>query len=327
MYRNQGAGRLPSWTIAEVKKTNYGGHMYVITGATGNTGSVIAETLLAQGEKVRIISRSPERLGRFVEKGAEPFVADVTDTAALSRAFQGALAVYTMVPPVYNAADPLGEILRVGSALAAAVEKARVSYVVNLSSVGAHLAEKAGPVSGLHAVEQMLNRIAGANVLHVRAAFFLENLFFSIDLIKSMGIMGGSLRGDLPLPFIATRDIGAVAAEALRKRNFTGKQTRELLGQRDVTMSEIAAVIGKAIGKPELRYVQFSYAQAGQAMQQMGMSASVAKALNEMYAAINDGLMAPLEKRSAQNTTPTSIETFVSEVFLPRFKAKAAAGA
>src|SRR5437660_569110 len=115
MYRNQGAGRLPSWTIAEVKKTNYGGHMYVITGATGNTGSVIAETLLAQGEKVRIISRSPERLGRFVEKGAEPFVADVTDTAALSRAFQGALAVYTMVPPVYNAADPLGEILRVGS--------------------------------------------------------------------------------------------------------------------------------------------------------------------------------------------------------------------
>src|SRR2546422_6233674 len=94
--------------------------MYVIIGATGNTGSVIAETLLAQGEKVRLIGRSAERLGRFVKKGAEPFVADVTDTAVLSRAFQGALAVYTMVPPLYKAADARGGILRVGSALAAA---------------------------------------------------------------------------------------------------------------------------------------------------------------------------------------------------------------
>lgn len=301
--------------------------MYVITGATGNTGSVITETLLAKGEKVRVIGRSAERLGRFVKKGAEPFVADVTDAAALTRVFQGALAVYTMVPPVYNAADARGEILRVGSALAEAVEKAGVSHVVNLSSVGAHLAEKAGPVSGLHALEQIFNRISGANVLHLRAGFFMENLFFGIDLIKNMGIMGGSLRGDVPLPFIGTRDIGAAAAEALRKRNFSGKQTRELLGQRDVTMLEAATVIGKAIGKQGLRYVQFPYAQAEQAMQQMGMSASVAKGLNEMYAAINDGLMAPLEKRSAQNTTPTSIETFVSEEFLPRFKAKAAAGA
>ncbi len=301
--------------------------MYVITGATGNTGSVAAETLLAKGEKVRVIGRSAERLERFVRKGAEPFVADVTDTRALSGAFQGALAVYTMVPPVHNAADARGEILRVGSALAAAVEKAGVAHVVNLSSVGAHLAEKAGPVSALHAVEQMLNRIAGANVLHLRPGFFMENLFLGIELIKSMGIMGGSLKGDVPLPLIATRDIGAVAADTLRKRNFSGKQTRELLGQRDVTMSEAAAVIGKAIGKPDLRYVQVSYAQAEQALQQMGMSASVAKALNEMYAAVNDGLMAPLEKRSAQNTTPTSIETFASEEFLPRFKGKAARGA
>src|SRR3989442_12895468 len=112
--------------------------------------------------------------------------------------------------------------------MAAEVDKSCYSADVNLGSVGDNLAEKAGAVSGLHAVEQMLNRIAGANVLHLRAAFFMENLFFSIALIKSMGIMGGSLRGDLPLPFIATRDIGAAPPEAPRNRNFPGTHAREL---------------------------------------------------------------------------------------------------
>ena len=79
--------------------------MFVVTGATGNTGSAVANHLLAEGKKVRGIGRSAERLQRLAQKGAEPFVADVTDSQALTRAFQGAEAVYVMIPPDYSAAD------------------------------------------------------------------------------------------------------------------------------------------------------------------------------------------------------------------------------
>jgi len=111
--------------------------MFAITGATGNTGSVIAEKLLAQGEKVRVIGRDAGRLARFVQKGADAFVADITDAAALRRAFDGARAVYAMVPPNFAAADVRGYQETVSDALASALRNASVSHVVVLSSFGA----------------------------------------------------------------------------------------------------------------------------------------------------------------------------------------------
>jgi uncharacterized protein YbjT (DUF2867 family) len=141
---------------------------------------------------------------------------------------------------------------RVSDALARATEESGVTHAISLSSVGANRADKVGPVVGLHYFEQKLNRISKLNVLHLRAGYFMENLLPQIGLIQTLGMMGGPERPDLPLPLIATRDIGAAAAEALVKLTFSGKQTRELLGQRDVTMTEAATVIGKAIGKPNL---------------------------------------------------------------------------
>ena len=73
--------------------------MYVVTGATGNTGHIVAKKLLANGQKVRAIGRSADRLQALVAEGAEPFVADLTDKQALAKAFAGASAVYAMVPP------------------------------------------------------------------------------------------------------------------------------------------------------------------------------------------------------------------------------------
>lgn len=298
--------------------------MQVITGATGNTGKVVAETLLAKGEKVRVLGRSAEKLQPFVAKGAEAFVAEVTDEAALTKAFTGATAVYAMVPPNMKADDVRSSQLAVGRALAGAIGKAGVKHLVFLSSVGAQNAEGCGPVSGLHAVEQMLNGIAGANVLSLRPAYFMENFLMLMGMIKNMGMMGGVIKADVPLPVIATRDIGPVAAEALLKRDWTGSATRELLGQRDLTMAEAAKVFGAAIGKPGLSYSAFPGFMAKPALTQMGLSKSVADGLVEMSEAINDRRMVPLEKRSDANTTPTAIEWFAENVFAPAFHGKAA---
>ena len=296
--------------------------MYAITGATGNTGKRIAEALLAKGEPVRVIGRSAERLKALVDRGAEPFVASLDDAGAVMRALTGVRAVYLMIPPSYAEADVRGYQNRVGQALAEAVSAARVSYVVNLSSVGAHLAEGVGPIKGLHDQEQRLNSLSGVHVVHLRPAFFMENFFFNVGLIKQAGINGMPLRADLVIPMIATQDIAAVATRRLLALDFSGKTTQELLGPRDLSLPEATRILGQAIGKPELPYVQFPYEEAEKAMIGMGLSLDMARSFNEMYRAFNEGIVRPTEPRSGANTTPTSFEAF-AKTFAAVYTAKA----
>jgi uncharacterized protein YbjT (DUF2867 family) len=298
--------------------------MYAIIGATGNTGSVIAAKLLARGENVRVIGRDAGRLAGLAQKGAEAIVADVTDATALTKAFTGAKAVSAMIPPNPAAPDVSGYQERVSDALVAAIKNAAVGHAVVLSSVGADKPEKTGPVVGLRNLEQKLSGVAGLNALYIRAGYFMQNTLAQIAVIKNFGVLGGPLRADLPVAMIAARDIGNWAAEELLQLSFAGKQARELLGQRDVTYREVASVIGKAIGKPNLTYSQFPPQLIKPALLQSGMSSSMADLILEMSEALNSGYMAPLEPRSAQNTTPTPIETFVAEELVPRFTGKAA---
>jgi uncharacterized protein YbjT (DUF2867 family) len=298
--------------------------MYVITGATGHTGTVIAEKLLTRGEKVRVIGRDAGRLAHLVQKGAEPFVADLTDATAVTRGFTGAKAVYAMIPPNLAAADVRAYQERVSDAVTAATEKAGVESVVLLSSLGADKTDGTGPVVGLHNFEQKLNGVTRLKGLYLRAGYFMENLLPQVNVIKGFDMVAGPVRADLRLPLIATRDIGAFAAEALLTLTFSGKQTRELQGQRDVTYNEVASLIGKAIGKPDLAYSQLPASQLKPALAQMGMSSNMADLLLTMADALNSGHMAALEPRSAQNTTPTSVEQFITEEFVPRFTGKAA---
>lgn len=132
--------------------------MYVVTGATGNTGRVVANRLLDAGKKVRVISRSAEHLRSFVSRGTEPFVADLADQAALTRAFTGAEAVYAMIPPNPTSEDFRAEQRRVTEPIAGALEKSGVKYAVALSSIGADKEAGTGPVAGLHEFENRLNR-------------------------------------------------------------------------------------------------------------------------------------------------------------------------
>ncbi len=298
--------------------------MYVVIGASGNTGKVVAETLLAGGQKVRVTGRDAKRLAPLVEKGAEAFVADVTDAATLAGAFAGAKAAFLLIPPNLAAPDVRGYQERVSDAAVAAIEQAGLEHAVLLSSIGADKAERTGPVVGLHRFERKLAGIAKLNALFLRAGYFMENLLQQIGVIKAIGSLAGPLRPDLRLPLIATRDIGAYAADALQKLDFQGNQTRELLGQRDVNYTEAASLIGQAIGKPHLRYMQFPASQLKPILVRTGMSASVADALLEMSDALNSGYMTALEARSPANTTPTAIERFVEEEFVPRFRGKGA---
>jgi uncharacterized protein YbjT (DUF2867 family) len=299
--------------------------MYVVLGASGNTGQVVANNLLADGQKVRVVGRNAAHLQALAANGAETCIADVTDAGALAKAFQQADSAYVMIPPNTTSNDPLGYANQVSDAIAAAVQNAGIKNVVALSSIGAELASGTGPVVGLHNLEQKLNQVRGANVLHLRAAYFMENTLPQVNAIRKMGLAVGPLRPDLKVPMIATRDIGAAAATALLHPSLPGKQTHELLGQRHLTYAEIIRTIGRAIGTPDLKYVQLPDDQVRGAMVQMGMSDQFARLLLEMTAALNLGTMHALEPRTPQNTTPTTFETFVAETFVPAYQRQAAA--
>ncbi|HLX00229.1 MAG TPA: NAD(P)H-binding protein [Candidatus Acidoferrales bacterium] len=298
--------------------------MIAVTGATGHTGKVVAETLLAGGEKVRVIGRNADKLQPFVAKGAEAFVGNVLDTDAMTRAFQGVDAAYVMIPPDLKQPKMRAYMSDVSESLANALEKALVKYAVSLSSVGANLAEGAGPVSGLHNFEQRLNRAIGLNVLHLRPGSFMENSLLCVQVYKTMGFFAALVRGDLPAPQIASRDIGARAAAELRAREFGGQQIKELLGQRDLSMNEAARIFGEAIGKPGLGYTQAPAMMAKPALMQGGLSADTADQMIEMSKAINEGRMVPLEKRNESNTTATTFESFTAEVLVPAYKGQSA---
>ena len=184
---------------------------YVILGASGNTGSIVADSLLSKGKNVRVVGRDAGRLQRFVSGGAEAFTADVSDAAALTKAFRGARAAYLLLPPISSREDQERE----SDAIAKAVKESGLLYAVYLSSYGAHVPEGTGPVTGLHSSEQKLNAISDLNVLHLRAAYFMENNVAAVGMIQGMGMFGHALLPGLKMPMIATRDVGAYAGQRL----------------------------------------------------------------------------------------------------------------
>jgi uncharacterized protein YbjT (DUF2867 family) len=272
-----------------------------------------------------VVGRNSAHLQPLASKGAEPFIADITDASALTKAFQQADSAYVMIPPNLTSNDPLGHSDRVSDAIATAVQNAGTKNVVALSSLGAELQGGTGPIVGLRNLEQKLNQIGSANVLHLRAAYFMENTLPQAMIIRAMGNAAGPLRPDLRIPMIAARDIGAVAADVLLHPTIHGKQVRELHGQRDLTYTEVTAAIGKAISKPDLKYTQLTSDQFRSNLVQTGMSEQVAALLAEMVEALNAGKAHPLESRNPQNATPTSYETFVAESFIPAYQQPAAA--
>jgi len=284
--------------------------MYAIIGATGHIGSRVADILLRKGEKVRVIGRDAARLQQYVNRGAEAAVGDLQDTAFLTGAFRGVNAVFAMIPPNYTAPNFRAYQDVVGISIAAAIGTAGVSHVVNLSSQGADLPRGTGPILGLHDQEIRLNALHGVHVLHLRPTYFMENLLANVPLIHEHGFAGSAVRGDLKFAMIATADIAERAAGHLLARDFSGSSVRDLLGQRDITLQEAFTVIGRRIGILDLAYRQFTPEEFGQALLGMGMSRDMSRLMIEMSDALNRGLFAVNRPRNADNTTPTTIETF-----------------
>jgi uncharacterized protein YbjT (DUF2867 family) len=288
--------------------------MITVMGATGNIGRRISEQLLEAGERIRALGRSAEKLVGLESQGADVLTGDARNAAFVTNAFRGSDAIYTLLPPDVHSPDYRKQQDEEGEAITQAIRDSGVRYVVFLSSVGADQPAGTGPIAGLHAQEKRLRGLPRVNVLILRPAYFFENFYATLGLIRQQGINGGAVAPDIRFPMIATRDIADVAAQALRRRDWTGVIVRELLGARDLTFAEATRILGARIGKPDLQYVQFPYADFTSSLIQMGISQNVAGLYAEMARAINEGKVKSLEERRPENTTRTTFEEFAESL-------------
>jgi len=261
--------------------------MFIVLGASGNTGKVVAETLLTQKKKVRVVLRDAAKGRAWKEAGADVSIADVEDGAALERAFSGAEGAYVLLPPNFSSSQVRVDNNRRASAIAAAVEAAGVPHVVMLSSVGAQQADGTGPVLGLRDAEATFTR-AHAAVTFVRAAYFMENWGLALYAV-AQGVLPTFLLADKAIPMVATRDIGTAVARLLAEGG-RGKRVIELAGPREYSPRDVAAALARIVGKP-IAVQQAPEEAMAPALMGAGMNAEWARLFQELTHGLNAGIV------------------------------------
>ena len=284
---------------------------YLITGSLGNISKPIVEGLIKAGKQVSVITSSADRKKEIEALGAQALVGSLTDVNFLKQAFQQAEVVYTMIPPIWQTNDWRQSQNEIGKNYIQALKTSQVKYVVNLSSVGAHLGKGAGPVDGLYDFEQMLNQLDSIHVKHLRPSFFFHNLLSQIGLIKQAGIMGGNYGAGEKLFLVHPSDIAQAALQELLDLKFTSKSARYIIGD-ERSGQEIAQTLGHAIGR-SLNWVVFTDEQQKAGLLQAGLSETHSLGYTEMGVGLRDGSMQGEARKNLPAFATLKLEDFAKE--------------
>jgi uncharacterized protein YbjT (DUF2867 family) len=260
--------------------------MFVILGATGNTGSVAAKALLRAGHPVRAVVRDLKKAAELVALGAEVTTADVDDVEALTRAFDGAAGAYVLSPPDHHATDFNADRRRTFAAFAAAAQRARLPHLVLLSSIGAHEPKGTGPIESVAIGEQFL-RASGIPLTLVRAAYFVENWLAVVQAVKSDGVLPSFLGKERKIEMVATPDIGRVVAEALLA-GPRGERVIELAGPEAQSPADVAAAFARILGRP-VAVAEAPLAAVVPAFTSFGFSPHIAGLYRDMFEGLGIG--------------------------------------
>lgn len=263
--------------------------MFAIAGVTGHTGAAAAEALIARGRKVRAIIRSAEKGEPWRRKGCEVAVADLANPEALSKALDGVEGAWLLSPPNFAATDFLADRKVFLERVADGVRRSRLRNLVFLSSVGAQHPAGTGPIVTVHRAEQLLRDIA-PSVTFIRAAYFLENWGSVAPVVKGQGVLPHFGPIDVKFSQVCARDIGEAAASALVAAT-AGTRFVELAGPEDWSVEDVAAAMGKLLGKP-VKAVSAPVEAARAGLEQAGVPPEMARLYAEMYAGIGKGLVA-----------------------------------
>jgi uncharacterized protein YbjT (DUF2867 family) len=255
--------------------------MYAIAGATGHTGKVVAETLLAKGQPIRVVVRDENKGAPWKQRGAEIAVANLDDEAAVARALNGAKGAYVLLPPDPITTDFFGSRAKVIDAIGRAAASAGLPHLVLLSSIGAHVPKGHGPIGALYQGERSFEKL-GIGTTFVRAAYFLENYGGVLPAAKKDGVLPSFLPANFTHSVVTTTDIGRTAARALLD-GPRGRRVIELSGPADVTPADIAVMLGQILGR-SVNVVEAPLDAIVPTFMSFGMSRHMSEIYREMYA-------------------------------------------
>lgn len=284
--------------------------MFAVAGITGKTGTVVAQTLLDAGHRVRgLVRRGDAGTSWIGRQGVElREVATLSDTAALASALKGMRGAYLLLPTDIRSESFLAEAQRTEEAMARAIERSGIPQVVHLSSIGAHRAAGTGPIGALHHAEQRLAG-TGVAVTFLRAALFLENWAPLVAVARS-GTLPTFVPPDLAIPSVAVADIGRVAAQALLAGPQSSSQdVIELAGPRDVSAAEVAGILASLLGR-DVAAQQVPLETIEPTLRGFGISADLSALYRELYEGVMNGAVAwqgDGARSQRGNTTPQHV--------------------
>lgn len=286
-----------------------------VVGATGRIGAKLTRNLLSAGHEVKALSRGGPALDELVKLGAEPIVGSFdTGTGALDKIFDGADAAFLMVKTDWS--NPHGHYPVVARRFVDALSVSQVKLVVSLTGMGSDVKGDTGHFEGFHTLDQTLNELGNLELVHLRAGWFMENLLVWTGAVAKHGRIGWSLNPDLKTPWVAIQDIADLAAVEFTNPTGEHRVIREV-GSEDLTMPEIVATISKEIGRPvEYRFVDRRRKDVeAEYLKRFGKPENWLDD-DQTLAALNDGRVRFHSKRC---TLPTNMETFIRDVWKPRF--------
>jgi uncharacterized protein YbjT (DUF2867 family) len=287
--------------------------MIVITAPTGQIGSKLVTSLLRQSEPVRLVVRDPGKLSAEVRERAEIVVGSHRERDVLDRALDGADALFWLMPAAATASSPYEAYVTASIPGADAVVRHAVPRVVIVSALGRGSQVYAGHISASHAMEDLF-RSTGAHVRALALPTFMDNILRQVATIRN-GVVSGTLPAGFTMPWIATKDIAALAAEYLLDRTWTGQDAVEVLGGEDLSYQDVAATLTDVLGTP-VRYERGDRAAVGQFLVGRGFSEAMARSMMDMDLAGERGIN-NASPRTAANTTPTTFREFAVEAVKP----------
>lgn len=265
----------------------------VLTGSIGNIGKPLTEELVKKGHSVTVISSNPEKQATIEALGAKAAIGFMQDVDFLTDTFKNADIAYCMETIDRSAfsdqnIDIIASIAQIGKNYKQAIENTSVKRIIHLSSIGAHTGKGNGILRFHYEVEKILNQLpSDVSIKFMRPTGFFTNIFRSMQTIKDQGAIISNYGGDKKEPWISPLDIASAIAEEM-ELPFEGRTIRYLASD-EVSPNEIAKVIGEAIGKPELKWLEISDEQFLNGMITAGMNKEIAKGFIEMQSAQGSG--------------------------------------
>ncbi|WP_405487209.1 NAD(P)H-binding protein [Nocardia sp. NBC_00511] len=293
--------------------------MIVITAPTGNIGCSLLAQLLksapAAGEKLRVVVRDPARLPDATRERVEVITGSHADPVVLDRAFDGADAVFWLVPPD-SALTPHEGYSGFTAPAVRAFANHHVGHVVGVSALGrgTPVAERAGLVTATLAMDDL---IADSGVAYRALAnpSFFENFLEEADSIRERGVFIDVVDADRKAPLVAVADIAAVAADLLLDRSWTGVDSVPVLGPEDLSPNDIARIMTEKLGRP-VRYERQAFDDLHTDLVGYGLNAEFARAVVDMKRAKDQGLDAGVA-RTPDSSSPTSFEQWCADTLAP----------